>query len=154
MEKSSSKLELVWRTRIGDEMKTRRDYLDFIIDGKSLGDILKIGDFIGCLGWLKSESDKKFSDELLLNFSPELESGRCQLYICPECADIGCGAYTAHVQRSEEDVIWKDFGYEDDLHNAEPDLEKYKNIRPFSFKWTEYQKVLSGRPNSTWKKED
>lgn len=44
--------------------------------------------------------------------SPDSESGRILLYICPECGDIGCGAYSAFIEHGGGTYVWRDFAYE------------------------------------------
>ena len=63
------------------------------------------------------------------------------LYICPECADIGCGAVTLSVQREAGAIIWKEFGiennYEDVVHT-----EGFEDIGPFTFDGRQYHKLF------------
>src|SRR4026208_1110056 len=92
-----SRLELAWRIRQGAETRKHRDYLDFVIDGRSLGDLLGAAqsDLIGRLGWGDLRGyDYQFKRQLLLESPSELETGRQLLYVCPECGDVGCGAIT------------------------------------------------------------
>ncbi len=35
-----------------------------------------------------------------------------RLYICPECADLGCGAITVAVERGTGTVTWRNWGYQ------------------------------------------
>lgn len=73
---------------------------------------------------------------------PELETGRTCFYVCPECGDIGCGAITAKIEVTEKNVIWKDFGYENNY--SEPDLTDYKEIGPFTFDKKQYLEIIDG----------
>src|SRR5262245_13343238 len=82
-----SKLEMAWRHRAGGGGATARRYLDFIVDGKSLFEMIS-GDLIGRLGWGTSETDKESVNILLLEKQPDISNGRCLLYVCPECGDI------------------------------------------------------------------
>jgi hypothetical protein len=121
------------------------DYLDFVVDGKSLRDMLEPGDLVGCLGWLRPEAEEGFIGSLLLKQPSDLGSGRVMLYICPECGDISCGAITARVEKTGEHFVWRDFGYENDYDESLPDLAEYKRIGPFRFNKTEYWQVLNRR---------
>ena len=49
---------------------------------------------------------------LVSQASPDSESGRVLLYICPECGDIGCGAYSVRIEKTDAGYTWGDFAYE------------------------------------------
>ena len=139
-----SSLALAWRTREGGGGKTERRYLDFIVNGVSLGDMLDGGGAIGCLGWEVPKHDEEQVQVLLLKQPTPLETGRVMIYVCAECGDIGCGAVTASVEKTADHFVWKDFGYENDYDG--PDLRPYKHMGPFRFNKTDYWKALSQRP--------
>jgi hypothetical protein len=143
-----SKLELIWRTRQGGSGRTRREYLDFVIDGQSLYDLLRPGDFIGCLGWLQTHTEQQLVEELLLKRPPELETGRNMLYICPECGDIECGAITVRIEKTGECFVWKDFRYENGDGEIEHTPQHYVTDGPFRFNKAEYWQTLTNRPSS------
>jgi hypothetical protein len=50
------------------------------------------------------------------------------IYICPECGDIGCGAYCCKIEKINGMYIWKDFSYENNfeeariINNISPDI--------------------------------
>jgi hypothetical protein len=124
-------------------IKTDRKYIDFIVSGQSLGELFGLPDFdlIGVFGWTAKKGEEiKHIDEFLGLMDPELETGRTCLYVCPECGDIGCGAITARLEINEKNVMWKDFGYENNY--SEPDLTEYQEIGPFVFDKTEYIKTF------------
>ena len=146
MAEKFSKLELVWRTRKGGGGGSQRDYLDFVIDGNSLIDLLKPGDNVGCLGWLSPEIEQKIVDELSTKRLSELGNNRYPIYICPECGDLGCGAITVEIEKRGTSFIWKNFGYENDYEKKINKLEFYKNIGPFEIEESEYLNVLQNRP--------
>ena len=86
--------------------------------------------------------------ELLQRRKPSLSTGRYQLYICPECGDIGCGAVTARVEREGEFIVWRDFGFENDYE--EPQLSESTNVAPLYFEATAYWQTLSSfKPHAT-----
>jgi hypothetical protein len=131
-----------------------REYLDFIVSGQSLGELFDQLNFnkIGTFGWSENkEYESKHIDEFLGNEQPELETGRSCFYVCPECGDIGCGAITAKIEITDENVVWKDFGYEDDTDFLEPDTTQFKNIGPFSFDKGNYYKVFENLKTLTTK---
>jgi hypothetical protein len=130
--------------------KSERKYIDFIVSGKSLGQLLRIKDFdlIGTFGW---SENKKFEniqiDEFLGITKSELETGRTCFFVCPECGDIGCGAITAKIEVTDKNVIWKEFGYESNI--LKPDLSDYKEFGPFTFDKMQYFKILEGLKSFT-----
>lgn len=117
---------------------------DFTIDGKSLlAELVSKagghGDFLGCFarGW--DSLNKHSLKQLLLQEPPETESGRSLIYVCPECADIGCGAYGCKITKVGEAYIWSEFAYENGYEEPEP----IKEIGPFKFSVTEYENVVN-----------
>lgn len=125
--------------------KADRKYIDFIVSGQSLGQLFGLPDFdlIGTFGWTDNkEYENTQIDEFLGLFKPALETGRTCFYVCPECGDIGCGAITAKIEVTEKNVIWKDFGYENNY--SEPDLTDYKEIGPFTFDKKQYLEIFEG----------
>ena len=139
---SFSALELVWRTRRGGSGRTQRDYLDFVVDGKSLHDLLKLGDNIGCLGWLPRDDEQVILQQLMSERFSVLENDRYPIYVCAECGDIGCGAITVQIEKTQDGFIWKSFGYENDYDESMRDLESYEMIGPFHFKQEDYVEAL------------
>lgn len=132
--------------------KADRKYIDFIVSGQSLGQLFGLPnfDFIGTFGWSDNkEYENKQIDEFLGLVKPELETGRTCLYVCPECGDIGCGAFTAKIEVIDTNVIWSDFGYENDY--KEPNLTDYKNLGPFIFDKKQYVETLEGLKTLTTK---
>jgi hypothetical protein len=96
------------------------DWLDFVVDGHSLGEAFAAigegytsGDLIGCLGWANNKDyERSLVRQLLVEQPPELESGRYLLYVCPECGDIGCGAVTVVITDDNDQIGWERFRYE------------------------------------------
>ena len=103
-----SKLRLEWKRREGGGGRTQRDFLDFIVDGQPLSEL--VGDQVSCLGWLVPEENAKAVRRLLLKEPPDLPNNRNTLYICPECGDLGCGAVSLVVEPVGNNIIWRDFG--------------------------------------------
>lgn len=142
------KLTLIFSTRIiensnNNSAKSERKFIDFVISGNSLGQLLEVRkkDLIGTFGWTENiHYENNQIDEFLGLVKPQLKTERTSFYVCPECGDIGCGAITAKIEVKDNVVIWKDFGYENDLE--EPNLSDYKKIGPYRFDKTEYAKTL------------
>jgi hypothetical protein len=62
-------------------------------------------DFMGCFVSGYAESCER-TRATLLDVPPE-NGKRVLLYICPECGDVGCGAYSALVRRDRESYVWE-----------------------------------------------
>ena len=142
-----SKLELTWRIRNGGSGRTRRDYLDFVVNGQSLHDLLKTGDNIGCLGWFPSSIEENILEQLRTNLLSDLGNDRYPIYVCAECGDIGCGAITVQIEKTEQGYIWKNFGYENDYDESMSDFESYKEIGAFHFRESAYLEALQSSQN-------
>ena len=105
-------------------------------------------DYITPLGWGRIEAQAGTVEELLRRREPVLKTGRCQLYICPECGDIGCGAVTVRIERERESIVWRDFGFENDYDEDMPRLSEFASIAPLYFDATAYWQTLSSfRPD-------
>lgn len=133
-----STLKLEWKRREGGG-QTRRDFLDFIVDDQPLSEL--VGDQISCLGWLVPEETAKAIGRLLLNEAADLSNNRRTLYICPECGDIGCGAVSLVIERIGDNIIWRDFGYENN-YDGILHTEGFKEVGPFTFDSTDYAEAI------------
>src|SRR2546423_128811 len=121
-----SQMELVERLRprrtFGENEKlghfqSERRFLDFVIDGKSLYELVaKRYDNISVL-----RLDQQFAADsvlaakrLMLKEPADLLCERRSLFSCPECSmnDLGCGANSIVVEQTEISLTWKDFGFE------------------------------------------
>ncbi len=69
----------------------------------------------------------------------ELAPGRVPLDVCPECADIGCGALTVHVARRGSEFVWSDFGHE----GALPGVDLITPPRTFRFDEVHYRNAFA-----------
>lgn len=69
-----------------------------------------------------------------------LEPGRFPLYVCSECADLGCGALTVAVERQSDDdpVTWSDFRFEDG-HTPLSEHPSLAGLGPFTFPAGRYE---------------
>jgi hypothetical protein len=142
------RLSLEWRTRAGGGGKTRRDYLDFEVNGQSLLDLLPANDQVGVLGWGHAEIERQAVAQLLLREPSELLSERVSLYVCPECGDLDCGTVSVKIEKTADAFVWSDFAWEVTYElEAEDDgvVERYESLGPFEFQKTEYWSVLNER---------
>lgn len=133
------RLSFVDAHRKGGSHKSVRFYHDFAINGRALAEILKPGDFISPFGWLGTAAEREFFEQLLLRRPSALPSGRVPLYICPECADLGCGCLTVRVTEFDDGFVWSEFGFENPLGI----VESYSSIHDFLFNKTEYYDALN-----------
>jgi hypothetical protein len=125
--------------------KTGRSYLDFVIDGISLAQRFTSAgfDLVGVFSksWIP-EANEAALRRLLLEESPDFPNGRCSVFICSECGDLGCGAVSVHISASEDRIIWKDFGFEN-TYESEIRFEKLSDLGPFQFDIKNYRSKLS-----------
>ncbi|HET6928712.1 MAG TPA: hypothetical protein VFI45_00200 [Candidatus Acidoferrum sp.] len=125
--------------------KTGRTYLDFVIDGISLAERFSSAgfDLVGVFSksWAAGANEAAFK-RLLLQEVSDFPNGRCSVFVCGECGDLGCGAVSTHVSASENTIIWKDFGFQ---NNYEPEIhfEKLGDLGPFHFNIEGYRRRLS-----------
>jgi hypothetical protein len=133
-------LQLQLKRRSRDNNKTPRTYYDFMVNGRSLMDILKLGDRISVLVQNNWNWNKEVAKQLLLKKTSELPSGRVPIYICPECGDLGCGAVTVKIIEDGMFFIWSNFGVET-YHTS--DLIKQYDVGPYRFNKIDYSDSLN-----------
>jgi hypothetical protein len=125
------------KRREGDNNRTQRDYLDFVIDNIPLSE--RFGDLISCVGWgLPSENEKNVR-RLLLEVSADFLNNRRSLYVCPECGDLSCGAISVVIEETENQIVWRNFAFEYDYND---DITEYSKIGPYIFDKKNYERVL------------
>jgi hypothetical protein len=132
--------------------KTRREYLDFVIDGKSLFDTLGENDRVGFMAdWPNPHSVDELLPEGPSELPPEVrDAQRRLLYTCPECGDVYCGAMTAVVVGDDDRIVWKQFAnlywdwFED--RGAVFETEQFEHIGPFYFDRRQYVNALRHPP--------
>jgi hypothetical protein len=128
----------------GRVVKTERFTVDFLVNGQSLYELLSAHslDLVGRF-WQGAQSWSGESANIFLTKqSADLENGRIMLYVCPECGDIGCGAITMTIIKSDNSYTWAGFGYENNYDPQMPDLDSYRAIGPFRFQFDEYCEVI------------
>ena len=127
--------------RPGGGGQTERRFLDFFIDNVPLRETLETTN-ITALGWLGQPSHEQAVGRLLRKESADLPGDRRSLYVCPECAELGCGAVSVVIERSEGKIVWRDFGYQNN-YMPDVDLENYQDVGPFEFDLSDYYQVIS-----------
>lgn len=65
------------------------------------------------------------------------------LFVCPECADLGCGAITMSITKEGDSFVWSEFAYENNYDEAMTDFASYASIGPFRFEARQYLSTLS-----------
>lgn len=128
----------------GGAFVTERLSADFLIDGKSLLQTLVKtdgghSDFMSCLVSGFPKANQKALAKLLCKASPDTERGGVLLYICPECGDIGCGAYTACIRKTDGGFVWENFAFE----NGREEPVIAASVGPFHFAGDAYRTALS-----------
>lgn len=75
------------------------------------------------------------------DWSSGLQPGRFPLYVCSECADLGCGALTVAIERTArpdgEAVVWSDFRFEDGF-TVSSELPSLTGLGRFTFSAEHY----------------
>lgn len=119
-------------------------FADLIIDGNSLYQMFcGCGyDVISCLGWSFPHIQNDEISKLLLRNKPDFKGKRYAIYVCPLCGDLGCGAVSMKIERDSNIIIWKDFGFEDNLGIIKLQKENLKGIGPFYFNFDQYQSAI------------
>ncbi|MFO1479073.1 MAG: hypothetical protein U1F40_02600 [Turneriella sp.] len=120
------------------------DYIDFIVNGKSLADIFDVDqrDLVGMLTRERllepQPTDRdifnhfhvtgRLFHELTLDLPCRLEYRRVHIYGCPECGDLYCGSVTMQILETPHSVIWQRFdnGREEIAPYMSPD-KSYSN---------------------------
>lgn len=127
----------------GGASTAARTSADFQIDGESLLHALvrECGghdDFMGAFVQGHPESQLEVANQLRVQAAPSSDSGRVLLYICPECGDIGCGAYSAKVDFDQGTYVWSDFAYE----NGYEEARIIEGFGPFVFEASQYESAI------------
>lgn len=117
---------------------------NFVVNGKSLlRSLVEVGgghsDFMGRFVAGYPDVNKSALNELLCRSSPTIEGGCTLLYLCPECGDIGCGAYAARVLREANTYVWLDFAYVNGYEPPQP----ITGVGPFIFSISDYEHAVT-----------
>ncbi len=112
-------------------------YPDFKIGNIKLAKHLGIKEEHGVLAVHRS-----FANQLLLKEPSELKSKRVPLYVCNCCSDLGCGALTVKVEKTDGGFVWSDFGYENNYEGGFSQSEFMKRTGPFRFNLENYVSLV------------
>jgi len=83
----------------------------FVINGRSLGEFVELGNRL-CVFSVERSTMRSYVKQLLLRERSALPSGRCPLYVCERCGDLGCGAVSVRVSEVEDCFVWSELSYE------------------------------------------
>lgn len=78
---------------------------------------------------------------LLATEPGDASDGRISLYVCPECGDLGCGAITIRIVGTSGEIVWRDFGYENN-YEAHVERELFAPLGPYRFDRADYTAQL------------
>jgi hypothetical protein len=123
--------------------------IDFVVNGTSLLTELvrRSGghnDFMGRLAKGLPQFKSEVLSKLGVDAAADTETKRVILYLCPECGDIGCGAYTAIIERVEDGYVWRSFSYENGYEPA----AVVENFGPFRFEHQQYVSAINQAANA------
>jgi hypothetical protein len=126
--------------------QVRRTFLDFVVDGVSLyEEVGRRSDLISTV-WIDppmpKEEQGKAIRRLLKADTGDLPNGRVSLYICPECGDLGCGVISVQIDVADDQITWRDFGYENNYEHH-VGLDSYRSVGPFHFSRSVYEAILN-----------
>jgi hypothetical protein len=112
-----------------------------MIGRRQLSSLLRAFDGIGVLGSLGRGRERHHARQLLLREPSGLASGRVPIYVCAECADLGCTGVAVRVSRVGDRIVWSSFAAEG-LNNEGP-LDTYWPLPDFSFDREAYRLLLT-----------
>ncbi len=118
-------------------------WLEYFVDDRPLSRLFSLRGKLGALGWLDPETEGRFVRQLLVEAPFAASTGRAPLYVCSQCADLGCGAITVKVVKTPDSFIWKELGTQTDL-DAEPS-ELLAEGFEFHFERSNYLSVFRPR---------
>lgn len=108
--------------RVESREVQRRPHLiagDLVIDGvRLIEQVERVAgwtfDVASPLGWMPAAYLREWAARLVAAGPALLPSGRCELFVCPECGDLGCGCVSCVAERDGEHVVWSELGWETD----------------------------------------
>ncbi|BBH24440.1 hypothetical protein Back11_57850 [Paenibacillus baekrokdamisoli] len=109
-------------------------FIDFLIDGRSLYELVKRHGFIPVLEPEDKNLELRISELTLVRLSP-LGGNRYPIFVCAQCGDLDCGYISAIIEESNNMICWRDFKKGEDM--------KLNHIGPFYFKQRDYNNELN-----------
>lgn len=139
----------------GSGDRVHREYLDFVVDGKPLRELVlrrvvdvdEANDYASLL--VTNWPVDLIADHvrMLLGEAPsQLADGRVPLYVCAECGGLGCGTITVVIERANDTVTWRDFGWQTD-YDPFVDGDPFADVGPFQFAREPYETAFRWAAN-------
>jgi len=122
---------------------TQQAYRDFIVNGRSLLEVLmpeRLGQLYGMDTHLFSKEKQVLAEQLLCIRRSEMDSGRVPLYVCALSGDLDDGALTVSVEIVGESVHWRDFYFE--CNFEEGPTRRLEGSPSFVFPLVEYSAIF------------
>lgn len=118
-----------------------RGFLDFAFDSTPMYPRVFADGFDNITPiWLGDEKWCRTAVQRLLGESePDAPDGRVSVYVCAECADLGCGSITVVIERSNDMVSWRDWGYQ---NNYEEGFGRLAELPDVTFDADQYDSTL------------
>lgn len=139
-----NKLTFIIKSTKGKNTNVVHDYEDFYIDGKSFEEYLpekERSNLVTPLGWGDKEEDLHTVTILTKTKASGLNNDRVLLYGCPVDKNPMCGAITAEVIETEEEIIWRNYQFENQY--SEGSSAGLETIPELHFDKTEYLDVFN-----------
>ncbi len=134
-----TEFSLTQRARVisGQGQRERR-FLDFVFDSIPVYETVSVNGFDYTTPiWLGAgECSRSALQRLLGESTPDAPEGRVSVYVCPECADLGCGSITVSIVRSRTTVSWRRWGYQNNYEAGIHDLPAFGQARATSTRAT------------------
>lgn len=147
---SASKLDVLGFAaahRTGSASRAERSFFDFTLNAKPLKGRIPPNDHIGVFGWQAKKVERSHARVLLGKEPSPLGSGDAPLYVCPECADLGCGVISVTVTFHDDCVVWSDIGWDPSTltpRSAEMAAKQgFEGLRDFWFDRADYVTALA-----------
>jgi len=147
MDQIGFKVRILQADRIKEIEPTR--FIDVIINGKSLykKTDAEEANLAGAIGFFEIEKkDIKLINEFLIIDGPESETNRVALFVCRACGDIGCGAISLQVRKTENSFIWEDFAWDDGKDEIED--SDIIDVESFEFERSMYENEFNNLINN------
>ena len=146
------------RVRYTPRLTEPQCQLEFVVDGHALGEQLRTFpvpepetfgldpfDMLSVADVARPEAAREGLEQLAgareRSDDWPLAPGRLPLYVCPVCADLGCGAITVEVVRHEGVVTWQDFRMENGYSVPDEAID-LSAFGPFHFDAEQHDRAL------------
>jgi hypothetical protein len=116
-------------------------YIDYKIGRIQLSRHLQITDQAGALS-VSEPFARQNARQMLLMEASDFRSGRVALYVCALCGDPYCGALTVRIEKTDDGILWHDFGWEDPDGEYFSPTEYSRHTGPFLFDAEDYRITL------------